>query len=129
MNYQRKKQINESIAIWILRLLSFSILGVLFIILGYIVSKGISVISWDFITKNPEDGMTKGGIFPAIVGTLCLILGSMIIAFPIGISSGIYLNEYMKDNWFKRILNTMTNNLSGIPSIVFGLFGMQFFVN
>ncbi len=129
MNYQRKKQIQESIAIWILRLFSFSILGILFVILGYIVSKGISVISWDFITKAPEDGMTKGGIFPAIVGTLCLILGSMVIAFPIGICSGIYLNEYMKESWFKRILNIMTNNLSGIPSIVFGLFGMQFFVN
>ena len=129
MDYQRKKQLRENIAIWILRIFSFSILGILFLVLGYIISKGISVISWDFITKAPEDGMTKGGIFPAIVGTLCLILGSMIIAFPIGICSGIYLNEYMKDGWFKRILNIMTNNLSGIPSIVFGLFGMQFFVN
>lgn len=129
MEYQKKKQLKENIAIWILRLFSFSILGILFFVLGYIISKGISVINWDFITKSPEEGMTKGGILPAIVGTLCLILGSMIIAFPIGICSGIYLNEYMKDGWFKRIINIMTNNLSGIPSIVFGLFGMQFFVN
>lgn len=129
MEYQKKKQLKENIAIWILRLFSFSILGILFFVLGYIISKGISVINWDFITKAPEEGMTKGGIFPAIVGTLCLILGSMVIAFPIGICSGIYLNEYMRDGWFKRILNIMTNNLSGIPSIVFGLFGMQFFVN
>jgi phosphate transport system permease protein len=129
MEYQKKKQLKENIAIWILRLFSFSILGILFLVLGYIISKGITVINWEFITKAPEEGMTKGGIFPAIVGTLCLILGSMIIAFPIGICSGIYLNEYMKDSWFKRILNIMTNNLSGIPSIVFGLFGMQFFVN
>lgn len=129
MEYQKKKQLKENIAIWILRLFSFSILGILFFVLGYIISKGISVINWDFISKAPEEGMTKGGIFPAIVGTLCLILGSMVIAFPIGICSGIYLNEYMRDGWFKRILNIMTNNLSGIPSIVFGLFGMQFFVN
>lgn len=129
MEYQKKKQLKENIAIWILRLFSFSILGILFFVLGYIISKGISVINWDFITKAPEEGMTKGGIFPAIVGTLCLILGSMVIAFPIGICSGIYLNEYMRDGCFKRILNIMTNNLSGIPSIVFGLFGMQFFVN
>src|SRR6185295_12161668 len=102
---------------------------ILFIVLGYIISKGISVISWDFISKAPEDGMTKGGIFPAIVGTLCLIAGSMIIAFPIGVMSGIYMNEYVRDGWFKKIINVMTNNLSGIPSIVFGLFGMEFFVN
>jgi phosphate transport system permease protein len=77
----------------------------------------------------PEDGMTKGGIFPAIVGTLCLMLGSMIIAFPVGVMSGIYMNEYIRDGWFKKTINVMTNNLAGIPSIVFGLFGMELFVN
>ena len=77
----------------------------------------------------PEEGMTKGGIFPAIVGTLCLIGGSMIFAFPIGVLSAIYLNEYMKENWLKKFMRSMTNNLAGIPSIVFGLFGMALFVN
>jgi phosphate transport system permease protein len=77
----------------------------------------------------PEDGMTKGGIYPAIIGTLCLMLGSMIFAFPIGIMSGIYINEYTKDGLLKRFMKTMTNNLAGIPSIVFGLFGMALFVN
>jgi phosphate transport system permease protein len=77
----------------------------------------------------PEEGMTKGGILPAIVGTLCLIAGSIIFAFPIGVMSGIYLNEYLKDSFLKRFLRTMTNNLAGIPSIVFGLFGMALFVN
>lgn len=129
MNFDKRKQFQENIAIWVLRALSFSILGILFLVLGYIISKGISVISWDFITMYPEDGMTKGGIFPAIVGTLCLILGSMVIAFPIGVMSGIYMNEYVRDGYFKKFINIMTNNLSGIPSIVFGLFGMQFFVN
>ncbi len=129
MNFERKKILQEQLAIWVLRLLSFSIIAILSIILGYIVIKGISVISWDFITKAPEEGMTKGGIFPAIVGTCCLIAGSMILAFPIGVMSGIYMNEYIKDGMFKKTINVMTNNLSGVPSIVFGLFGMEFFVN
>lgn len=129
MTFDKRKQAKEFIAIWVLRILSFSILGILFLVLGYIISKGISVISWNFITQYPEDGMTKGGIFPALVGTLCLILGSMIIAFPIGVMSGIYMNEYVRDGWFKKTMNIATNNLAGIPSIVFGLFGMEFFVN
>jgi phosphate transport system permease protein len=73
--------------------------------------------------------MTKGGIFPAIVGTFCLMIGSMIFAFPIGVLSGIYINEFLKDSYLKRFLRMMTDNLAGIPSIVFGLFGMALFVN
>jgi phosphate transport system permease protein len=126
MNYQGIKQIQEKIAFAVLRLFSFSIIVVLFFILGYIVINGFSVISFDFITKMPEDGMTKGGIMPAIIGTICLMVGSLVIAFPIGVFSGIYLNEYIKDGWFKRFINVMTNNLAGIPSIVFGLFGCNF---
>jgi phosphate transport system permease protein len=101
----------------------------LFVILGFIIYNGAGVISWEFLTGYPEDGMTKGGIFPAIVGTLCLVIGSMIFAFPIGVMSGIYINEYAGDNWVVKFIRIMTNNLSGIPSIVFGLFGMALFVN
>ena len=104
-------------------------IGVLFGILGFLIFKGGSVLSWDFITKMPEDGMTKGGIYPAIIGTLYLILGSMLFALPIGVMSGIYINEYVRDGFFKRFVNLMTNNLAGVPSIVFGLFGMALFVN
>jgi phosphate transport system permease protein len=77
----------------------------------------------------PEEGMLKGGILPAIVGTLCLIGGSMLFAFPIGVCSGIYINEFLKDGPLKRFMRLMTDNLAGIPSIVFGLFGMALFVN
>jgi phosphate transport system permease protein len=77
----------------------------------------------------PKEGMTQGGILPAIVGTFCLIIGSMIFAFPIGVLSAIYINEYLNENWFKKFIRMMTNNLAGIPSIVFGLFGMALFVN
>ena len=60
------------------------------------------MINWDFITKMPEDGMTKGGIFPAIIGTFCLVIGSMLFAFPLGVMAGIYIHEYTNDSWFKR---------------------------
>lgn len=129
MVYEDKKRIKQEAAFWMLRIFTFIVLAILFVILGFIVQKGFGVLSWDFITKMPEDGMTKGGIYPAIIGTLLLVLGSMIIAFPIGVMSGIYMNEYVKDGLFKRFMNIMTNNLAGIPSIVFGLFGMEFFVN
>lgn len=124
-----KKNFNQALAFNIFRFTSYVVVAVLFLILGFIVYHGISAISWDFLTKMPEEGMTKGGILPAIVGTLCLIAGSILFAFPIGVLSGIYINEYLKDSWFKRFLRSMTDNLAGIPSIVFGLFGMAFFVN
>lgn len=124
-----KKIIQQSAAFWTFRILSFGVIGVLFGILGFLLVKGGSVISWDFITKMPEEGMTKGGIWPAIVGTLCLIAGSMLFAFPIGVMSGIYINEFTRDGFIKRFVSLMTSNLAGVPSIVFGLFGMAFFVN
>ncbi|MBK7244941.1 MAG: phosphate ABC transporter permease PstA [Saprospiraceae bacterium] len=111
------------------RMSSFLVLFILFYILGFLIYKGFSVISWEFLTSNPEEGMTKGGIYPAIVGTMYLILGSLLVSVPIGVLSGIYINEYSKDGYAKRIIKMMTNNLAGIPSIVFGLFGMSLFVN
>jgi len=124
-----RKQRNQTFIFGIFRLISLSLVLILFTILGFIVIKGAGAISWDFLTKMPEDGMTKGGILPAIVGTLCLIAGSMIFAFPVGVLSGIYMNEYLKETFLKKFIRNMTNNLAGIPSIVFGLFGMAFFVN
>lgn len=124
-----KKRISQSIAFWTFRILSLAVMGILFSILGFILVKGIGVVSWDFITQMPEDGMTKGGIYPAIIGTLCLIAGSMLFAFPIGVMSGIYIFEYTKDSWYRKFVQLMTANLAGVPSIVFGLFGMALFVN
>jgi phosphate transport system permease protein len=105
------------------------VVAILFVILSFIIYKGIGVISWDFITQMPEEGMTKGGIYPAIIGTLYLVMGSMIFAFPVGVLAAIYMNEYIKAGIFKSIIKQMTNNLAGVPSIVFGLFGMSLFVN
>lgn len=129
MDYNRSKKISESIAFWIFRVLTFGVVGILVLILGFLVYNGISVISWDFLTKSPEDGMTGGGIFPAIVGTMYLVVGSILFAFPIGVMSGIYIQEYAHENFLVKVIRVMTNNLSSIPSIVFGLFGMSLFVN
>lgn len=123
------KQLKQKIAFSIFGAMSFIVVAILVIILGFIVIRGMSVISWEFLTAMPKEGMTQGGIFPAIVGTGCLVLGSMIFAFPIGVLSGIYINEYLTENWLKKFIRMMTNNLAGVPSIVFGLFGMALFVN
>ena len=123
------KQLKQKIAFSIFGMMSFIVVAILVFILGFIVIRGIGVISWEFLTAMPKDGMTGGGIFPAIVGTGCLVLGSMIFAFPIGVLSGIYIHEYLSESWLKKFLRMMTNNLAGVPSIVFGLFGMALFVN
>ena len=149
-NIDLKKRTFQKFAFGFFTLLSYLVVAILFVILGFIIIKGGSVISWDFLTKAPEEGMTKGGIFPAIVGTFYLIVGSSIISFPIGIMSGIYMNEYATNGKVVRFIGIMsgiymneyatngkvvrfirimTNNLSGVPSVVFGLFGMSLFVN
>lgn len=123
------KKISQTIAFTLFRLLGLLIVGILFWVIGFIIYNGIGVISWEFLTTGPTDGMTGGGIFPAIVGTLCLVIGSMVFAFPLGIMSAIYTSEYAKNGWITKLIRIMTNNLAGIPSIVFGLFGMALFVN
>lgn len=104
-----------------------SMLPVIFI-LAYIIFTGIPSISWEFLTQMPSDGMRAGGIFPAIIGTLLLTLGTIIVSVPFGILTGIYLVEYAKDNFLTRIINLTIINLAGIPSIIYGLFGMALFV-
>ena len=125
-NVDTKKRTSQKVAFGIFTLLSYLVVVILFLILGFIIIQGGKVISWDFLTEAPADGMTAGGIFPAIVGTLYLVLGSSLISFPIGIMSGIYMNEYATNGI--RFIRIMTNNLSGVPSVVFGLFGMSLFV-
>ena len=125
----KRKILAENIAFGLFRILSGVIVTILFIILAFIIIKGVGVLNWDFITTPPTDGMKGGGIWPAIVGTFYLMVGSAIVAFPLGIMSGIYMHEYAKSGRLVRFIRMMTNNLAGIPSIVFGLFGMSLFVN
>ncbi|MFA7616212.1 MAG: phosphate ABC transporter permease PstA [Weeksellaceae bacterium] len=123
------QKIKQKTVFFLFRLFSFFIVGILVSILGFIVINGIRVISWDFLTKSPTDGMTAGGIFPAIVGTFYLVIGSLIFAVPLGVMSAIYTTEYAGNGYIVRFIRLMTNNLASVPSIVFGLFGMALFVN
>lgn len=100
----------------------------IFIILAYIIWKGVPAISWNFLTEIPRRGMRAGGIFPAIIGTLYLTLGTILVSVPFGVFTGVYLVEYAKDNFITRIINLTIVNLAGIPSIIYGLFGMSLFV-
>jgi phosphate transport system permease protein len=97
-------------------------------IIVYIVVQGISAISWDFLTLPPTDAMTKGGIMPAIIGTLYLTIGAIAVALPLGVVSAVYLAEYAKQGKFVRLIRIGINCLAGVPSVVFGLFGLGFFV-
>lgn len=128
-NIDKRKRNHQVLAFWAARLISYSIIAILFLILYFIFERGLPALSWEFLSEMPKDGMTKGGIFPAIIGTLCLVLGSMVFAFPIGVLAGIYVHEYAKEGQLKQFIKLMTNNLAGVPSIVFGLFGMALFVN
>lgn len=100
----------------------------LVIILVFLLVNGWRAISWEFLTEVPRDSMTKGGIFPCIVGTFLLSFGAMVIAFPWGVASAIYLHEYARPGLMLRVIRLGINNLAGVPSIVFGLFGLAFFV-
>ena len=98
------------------------------IIIYFLVARGWRAINWTFLTQPPIDSMTRGGILPCIVGTVCLSIGAIVVALPIGVASAIYLNEYARPGRVIRIIRLGINNLAGVPSIVFGLFGLAFFV-
>jgi phosphate transport system permease protein len=104
------------------------VLAMLGLVIGYIVVKGASVISWEFVTQAPRDSMTAGGIWPAILGTLLLSLGAVIFALPLGILAAVYLAEYSREGRLRKIIRVGVNTLSGVPSVVFGLFGLAVFV-
>ena len=98
------------------------------LVIGIIIVRGIGAINWEFLTAMPREGMKAGGIFPAIVGTLLLTLGTAIAAIPVGIGGAIYLAEYARDTFLTRAIRLAIINLAGIPSVVYGLFGLGLFV-
>ncbi len=100
----------------------------LVLIVGYLFYKALPVLSFDFLFKVPVRGMRAGGIWPALLGTVYLVLISLAVATPIGVLAAVYLNEYAKDNWFTRVVNLAVVNLAGVPSIVHALFGLGAFV-
>jgi phosphate transport system permease protein len=97
-------------------------------IVGFLVVNGWRAINWTFLTQPPTNSMTQGGIFPCIMGTFYLSVGAMLVAFPLGVAAAIYLYEYAQPGTLMRIIRLGINNLAGVPSVVFGLFGLAFFV-
>lgn len=124
------RRVREKIAFTCLRLSALLVLAVLVAILYYIVTNGIGVVNIGFLLKNPEEGMTRGGIFPAIVGTVYLVALTLLFALPLGVSTAIYLSEYArgKNDRVVMIIKMATRILAGIPSIVYGLLGLGLFV-
>ena len=100
----------------------------LVVVIWEIVSKGASQISWEFVSQVPTDGMTKGGILTPIIGTVLLTLITALFSIPFGVACAIYLQEYAEDNWLTRTIRASIRNLSGVPSIIYGLFGLALFV-
>jgi hypothetical protein len=98
------------------------------LLVGYIFVQGAPAISWEFVTGLPRDGMRAGGVWPAVVGTLLLTLGTAIFAVPVGVAVAIYLAEYARDTFFTRLIRLAIINLAGVPSVVYGLFGLGLFV-
>lgn len=119
---------DQSIAFFFLFLATLLIIVPVGIIILIIVKKGLPAITWQFLTDIPRHGMRAGGIFPAIVGTMYLVLGAIAFALPIGVLAAIYLSEYARDNLMNRLVKLAIVNLAGVPSVVYGLFGLALFV-
>jgi phosphate transport system permease protein len=123
----RRKRI-QRLGFWSLTLIALLTVVPIVLIVVYIYAQGLPGISVEFLSAMPRDGMRAGGIFPAIIGTLWLTLGTAVIAVPLGVGAAIYLSEYAPDNRWTRIIRIAIINLAGIPSVVYGLFGLGLFV-
>ncbi len=123
-----RKELTQRTAFSLLVLATAIVAVPVLFIIAYIIVNGASAISWEFLTQPPSQAGKAGGIFPAILGTFYLMLGTLIFALPVGVLAGIYLTEYARDNWLTRLINMAILNLAGVPSIVYGLFGLGLFV-
>lgn len=119
---------NEKIFQWVFFGMTAMLIVPVLGILGVLIHRGWESISWGFLFDDPTNGMTSGGIFPALIGTIYLVLVSLMAAVPIGVAAAIYLSEYARENWLTRIINLAIINLAGVPSIVHALFGLGAFV-
>ena len=124
----RRKLRAQRVAKYVFGAMAAAIVLPLLLILAYLLVRAWPMLSWRFITEVPADFMRGGGIWPALVGTLYLVFFSLLVAAPIGVLAGIYLNEFARDNWFTRAVNLAVINLAGVPSIVHALFGVGAFV-
>lgn len=124
----RSRYLTQRAAILLLMVATILVVIPIIFILIYMIANGYSVLSWDFLTQAPSQAGKAGGIFPAIIGTIYLMLGTILFALPIGVLAGVYLSEYARNNWITRAINMAIINLAGVPSVVFGLFGLAVFV-
>jgi phosphate transport system permease protein len=122
------RYLGQRIGFALAALATLAVVVPILVVIGIIVVRGIGTIDWEFLTAMPRDGMKAGGIFPAIVGTVILTVGTALVAIPIGIGGAIYLSEYASENWLTRAIRLAIVNLAGIPSVVYGLFGVALFV-
>lgn len=122
------RQTSERLAFALITAASVLTVTPIVLVVGYIVWQGLPAIDGEFLTGFPREGMRAGGILPAIVGTLYLTLGTGVVAVPLGIAAGVYLAEYARDNRWTRLIRLAIINLAGIPSVVYGLFGLGLFV-
>lgn len=122
------KRLKEKLVFWLLGLASLVIVMPVVAVILYLIAKGAPAINWSFLTQTPRNGMTEGGILPALVGSAYLMLGTLVFAVPIGVLAAVYLSEYAKKNTLTRLIRLAIVNLAGVPSIVYGLFGFGLFV-
>ncbi len=122
------RQLTERLVFALLTVAAIATASPIVLVVGYIAVTGAPAVTWEFLSAAPYDGMRAGGIWPAIVGTVYLTLGTGLIAVPLGIAAAIYLSEYAKDNPLTRAIRIAIINLAGIPSVVYGLFGLGLFV-
>jgi phosphate transport system permease protein len=124
----RRKRLNERIAQVVFGLMALALVVPLLLIVGYLFKQAMPLLTFDFLTENPTNGMRSGGIWSALLGTIWLVTASLMVSAPIGVLAAVYLNEYAEENWFTRIINLAVVNLAGVPSIVHALFGLGAFV-
>lgn len=125
---QKNKQLTQLLGFNLMRLVTVLTVLPILIILATIILQGAGQLSWEFLSQMPSNGMRSGGILPAIVGTLYLTIGTAIFSVPLGLAAGIYMSEYAKDNLWTRLIRIAIISLAGVPSVVFGLFGLGLFV-
>ncbi len=123
-----RRRFRQGFVFWLFRFAAMINGLALSIIIGFLLVNGLPAISLEFLTEFPRESMTQGGIFPCIVGTFLLAFSSMLVALPLGVASAIYLNEYARPGKMLRLIRLCINNLAGVPSVVFGLFGLGLFV-
>ncbi|MFB0536369.1 MAG: phosphate ABC transporter permease PstA [Anaerolineae bacterium] len=122
------QQTSQKIAFALLTAAAVAVVVPIVLVILYIIVQGIGAINWEFLTAMPRSGMREGGILPAIVGTVVLTFGTAIVSIPLAIGAAIYLAEYARDTWLTRLIRLAIINLAGIPSVVYGLFGLGLFV-